>query len=173
MSRLNRGSKISGYYVTDPASPRSLYDQTWENSWPCGTFVDAQGKLKAVTFVHFLTDPSETEDDPEHAEYFKLNTTATTALQNNPVYLDLVADKLPDLTKIKPDPAAVIDDDIKDGKSKPVIANERKPILTGEFLGTTLAAAIRDWPVIWQPTVDVESGVEVPNIMRCSMEGTE
>jgi len=166
--RLDRGSNITGYYVTSPTAPRALYGQTWENSWPCGTFKDSTQQVKAVTFIHFLTAPAETVDDPEHAEYFHLNESATLALQNNPVYLDLLADKIPDLSKLRPEQAAIIDGDIKDGKGKPEIAKDRKPILVGEFLGTTLADAVKDWPVIWQPTT--VDGVEVPNIMRCSLE---
>ena len=167
--KFDRGVYLTGYYVTDPGTPRSLYGKIWENSFPCGTFVATDSTVKAVTFILFLTnDPAI--DDAEHAESFELNPEAEEALAANPVYLDLMADKLPNLSTLKEKIKAEIETEIAEGKDKPDIAKDKKKSLVGEYLGATLANAIADWPIIWQPTM--VDGVEIPNIWKCSEEKT-
>jgi len=167
--KLDRGQHLTGYYVTDPATQRKLYGKTWENSFPCGTYVAADSTVKAITFIMFLAnDPAI--DDVDHAESFDLNLEAEAALAANQVYLDLMADKLPNLSVLKEKIKAEIEAEIAEGKEKPEIAKDKKKSLVGEYLGATLANVIADWPIVWQPTTDAETGTEVPNIMRCSLE---
>jgi len=170
--KLERGPSFGAYYTTAGSKPQRIFGLKPENGFPCGTFT-VNGVAKGVTFFHFLKDLHETAiDDPEHAETFDVAAPCGDKYKDSPVMGGLLmgADVTEALKTLKPVPKGLVDKDLKDGKKGEQIVNERAGILVGEFLGFTLADVLRDFPEVWQPTTDPETGVESPNLTKCSLE---
>lgn len=173
MPRLDRGPSYGGYYITDPATPHNLFGMRFENSWPCGTFIQ-DGITRGITFFYFLKNLHPTEaDDQQHAESFDVGVTCYDAYKSNPTHIlnRLMKDEdiTPVLPELKPIPRGLVDKDLKEGKDGEEIIEARAGILVGEFLGFTLDQVKMFFPETWQPTTD-ENGNEIPNITKCSLE---
>ena len=67
----------------------------------------------------------------------------------------------------------IIQEDFPTGFTNTNFGTTRQLVkLQPQWLGKRLAAVIRDRPNIWQPTIDPETGLEIPNIWKCSLEPT-
>jgi hypothetical protein len=170
--RLDRGPSFGGYCTTNPATPTVVYGQSYENAFPCGTFLSG-GVLKGLTFFIFLKDVDDIlPDNPSrnHAEVWDIPPDCADKTGKKEIIDKLLhdADVTTAVQALKPIPKYLVDKDIKEGKKGDQIVRERVGILTDEWLGFTLAEVMASYPEIWQPTT--VDGVEVANVWKCSLE---
>jgi len=167
MPSLDRGDNFGGYYRVDPSRPNVIFGASWENSFPCGTYVEA-GVTHGVTFFIFYKD-----EFPDcrgvHAESFDVDVSyADMVKEENVVAQAILAGISPPMEGLSPTVQYLLQSDLAAGYVGQQIIDRRAAIIVPEFLGFFLDSVRTDHPEVWQPTII--DGVEIPNIMKCSLE---
>jgi len=169
---LNRGKLIRGYFIVNPNKPDRLFGARWLHSWPCGTFVNAQGTLKGVTFFMFYEDELNDQADGRFKESLDIDMQMADTIPADEILGDLVK-RIPlsaaKIAKLDPQQQLIIAEKYPTGflPNKAIVTRDMIK-LTPQWLGRTLKQAIKDRPNIWQPTT--VDGVEVANVWKCSLE---
>ena len=166
---LDRGERFGAYYeVADPTDPKRLFGILWENAFPCGTYT-RNGKTYSLTFIIFLKELSQADDDISHGESFDTCPITMDRLTKDICFDPMLKGGKPPKVRLKPKIKQLVEYDESLGLSGYDLIDRRAAVMVPEFMGFTLADVIADDPEVWQPTI--VDGVEVPNITRCSLEG--
>lgn len=174
MSELNRGRIIQAYFATRTNKPSRLFGAEWLHSVQCGTFINKEGKVRAFTFFLFYEDELDDSPDFKTKESLDIDMVEADGYLVDPIIGDLIKG-----IPLTPEKLATLDDTqvacVVEKYSTGIRADrpmvDRDLIkLSPNYLGKTFKQSVKNRPNIWQPIVDAEAGLEIPNIWPCSWE---
>lgn len=170
----DRGRMFSGYFITKSDKPTKLFGVYWHHAYPCGTYVNSKGVLRGVTFFQFFDDDNDQMPDNHtgrNHEKLDLNLSETDALLADPIVGCLIKGwEVSEAQKAKvDDDLLAILTDLEGIKIDRKLVGRKLLQCMPEFLGRTFAQALKNKPSIWQPTIDSETGAEIPNIWKINL----
>ena len=112
----------------------------------------------------------------KHAESFDLSLDDADYFCQSPVFqaaaagIPVKAEDLQALPWLPPSVQYLLMLDLQEGLEPMAIFEKRAAVLTYRFLGFTFEEMLYTNPKLWQPTIDPETGTEIPNLTKCFLE---
>jgi hypothetical protein len=170
----DRGRMFSGYFTVKADRPTKLFGVYWHHAWPCGTYVNSKGVTRGVTFFQFYDDDNNLMPDNHtgrNCEQLDINLSETDALLADPVVGCIIKGQevsAAQKAKVDEDLLAILEDSEGLKIDRKLVGRKLLQCMP-EFLGRTFKQAVKNKPSIWQPTIDPETKVEVPNIYAVNL----
>lgn len=176
-----RGHQWGGYYRRDVVDrPDVIFGVHWLNSYDCGSYVDEYGVRQGISFAIFFSSDfpdsggkfSEAFDvSLGDADIFCQDPLLQAAVAGVPV--EDISNNIAALPWLPWSVKELLADDVASGLSPMEIFERRAGVLNYRFLGFTFDEVLQTNPLIWQPAIDDETGVEIANVFKCSLEGQQ